>query len=71
MSEKVVGILGGMGPGATVNFLAKVSAYCWQEAGDFPQSVRKVFKDSGVELFHDIKLLFAFPEYKVPLPGGR
>jgi len=26
MSEKVVGILGGMGPGATVNFLAKVIA---------------------------------------------
>ncbi len=52
-------------------YSAKALAYCWQEAGDFPQSVRKVFKDSSVELFHDIKLLLAFPEYKVPLPGGR
>jgi len=49
----------------------KALAHCWQEAGDFPQSVRKVFKDSGVKLFHDVKLLFAFPEYKVPLLGGR
>lgn len=52
-------------------YSAKALAHCWQEAGDFPRSVRRVFKDSGVELFHDVKLLLAFPEYKVPLPGGR
>jgi len=52
-------------------YSAKALAYCWQEAGDFPQSVRKVFKNSGVKLFRDVKLLLAFPEYKVPLPGGR
>lgn len=50
---------------------AKALAYCWQEADDFPQSVRKVFKNSGMKLFRDIKLLLAFPEYKVALPGGR
>jgi len=52
-------------------YSAKALAYCWQEAGDFPQSVRKVLKNSGLRLFRDIKLLLAFPEYKVPLPGGR
>ena len=52
-------------------YSAKALADCWQEADDFPQSVRKVFKDSDVKLFHDVKLLLAFPEYKVPLPGGR
>jgi len=50
---------------------AKALAYCWQEADGFPQSVRKVFENSGIKLFQDIELLLAFPEYKVPLPGGR
>ncbi len=52
-------------------YSAKALAYCWQEANDFPRSVKKVFKDSGIKLFQDIELLLAFPEYKVPLPGGR
>jgi hypothetical protein len=51
-------------------YSAKALAYCWQEAGDFPQSVREVFKNSGVKVFDDVKLLLAFPEYRVPLPGG-
>jgi len=49
---------------------AKSLAYCWQEANDFPRSVRKVLRNSKLELFQDVKLLLAFPEYKVPLPGG-
>jgi len=53
------------------DYSAKLLAYCWQEANDFPQSVKKVFIDSGIALFQDIKLLLAFPEYKVSLPGGR
>jgi hypothetical protein len=52
-------------------YSAKALAYCWQEAGDFPQSVKKVFRDSGVKLFRDAKLILALPEYKVSLPGGR
>lgn len=51
-------------------YSAKTLAYCWQEANDFPESVRKVFRKSGIELFQNIKLLLAFPEYKVVLPGG-
>ena len=53
------------------DYSAKLLAYCWQEANDFPPSVKKVFIDSGIALFQDIKLLLAFPEYKVSLPGGR
>jgi len=46
---------------------AKALAYCWQEADDFPRSVKKVFKNSGIDLFQDIRMLVAFPEYTVPL----
>jgi len=45
-------------------------AYCWDKANDFPESVRKVFRDSEIDLFQNVELLFAFPEYEVPLPGG-
>ena len=51
-------------------YSAKALAYCWQEASDFPECVRKVFKKSGIELFQNIELLLAFPEYQVALPGG-
>lgn len=52
-------------------YSAKELARCWQQANDFPESVRNVFQSSGIELFQNIELLLAFPEYKVPLPGGN
>jgi hypothetical protein len=52
-------------------YSAKALAYSWQEANDFPPEVKKVFRDSGISVFKDIKMLMAFPEYKVPLPGGK
>lgn len=52
-------------------YSAKSLAYCWQEANDFPKSIRRVFKGSGIKLFQNADILLAFPEYKVPLPGGR
>ncbi len=52
-------------------YSAKSLAYCWQEANDFPEDVRRVFRNSKIELFQNIELLLAIPEYKVPLPGGR
>ena len=48
---------------------AQELANCWQKADDFPESVRKVFKDSEIDLFQNVELLLAFPEYKVPLPS--
>jgi hypothetical protein len=52
-------------------YSAKSLSYCWQEANDFPPEVRGVFQDSGISVFKGIKMLVAFPEYKVPLPGGK
>ncbi len=52
-------------------YSAKSLAYCWQQAGDFPSSVITAFKNSGITLFQNIELLLAFPEWKVPLPGGK
>ena len=52
-------------------YSARALAYCWQEANDFPESIRNVFIKSGIGLFKNVKLLLAFPEYKVPLLGGR
>ncbi len=49
---------------------AKALAYSWQEANDFPESVKKMFRRSGIALFKNAELLLAFPEYQVPLPGG-
>ena len=49
---------------------AKALVYCWQEANGFPGCVRNVFKKSKIKLFQNIELLLAFPEHKVPLPGG-
>jgi len=43
----------------------------WSEAVGLPEDIRKVFNDSDVKLFNNAELLFAFPEYKVPIKGGR
>ena len=45
-------------------------AMCWQEADGFPESVTTVFNQSDFKQLHDIELLLAIPEHKVPLPGG-
>jgi len=52
-------------------YSAKALAHCWQESRNFPSEVRRVFRRSGINIFQDIEMLVAFPEYKVPLPGGR
>jgi len=46
-------------------------AHSWQEADDFPESVNRAFRRSGIALFENIELLLAFPEYKVNLEGGK
>ena len=52
-------------------YSAKALAYCWQQANGFPAEVKKVFRDSSIPLFRNVKMLAAFPEYKVALPGGK
>lgn len=51
-------------------YSAKALAHCWQ-GNDFPPEVRKVFQNCNIALFKDIRILMSFPEYKVPLPGGK
>jgi hypothetical protein len=51
-------------------YSARALAYCWQDADGFPQSVRWVFDESGIEAFEDIQMLLGIPEHQVPLPGG-
>jgi len=48
-------------------------AICWQYSKDFPESVIKTFRNSSTPCFNkdiDIEMLFAFPEYEVPLHGS-
>ena len=52
-------------------YSAKALAYSWQKADGFPAEVKKVFKNSGIDLFQDIQMLIAFPEYTVPLKPYR
>ncbi|WP_194840956.1 DUF6946 family protein [Filobacillus milosensis] len=45
-------------------------AYKWEAAENFPPSVKRVFEQSQIPLIQEVELLYGFPEYKVPLPGG-
>ncbi|MEH7235899.1 DUF6946 family protein [Bacillus sp. JJ1562] len=46
-------------------------AHSWEEAKHFPKCVQRAFKQSGISVFQDVKLLYGFPEYKVKIPGGN
>ena len=50
---------------------AKSLAYSWTEAQGFPQEVSRAFMDSGIPVLNDIQFLLGYPEYDVPLPGGK
>lgn len=52
-------------------YSARSLAYCWQEADGFPVNIVMTFQKSKIDLFKNVELLFAFPEYKVPLLGGK
>ena len=52
-------------------YSAKTLAYAWHETDDFPPNVKQAFKQSNSDIFRNIEMLFAIPEYKVRLPGGR
>lgn len=47
-------------------YSARTLAYSWQEATGFPTEVGSVLESQ----FPSTELLLAFPEHKVPLPGG-
>ncbi len=51
-------------------FSAHALAHCWEQAQGFPPEVAGVFAQSAIPAFEHLELLLAFPEYRVPLPGG-
>jgi len=51
-------------------YSAKALAHCWQNADDFPASVRAVLDSSPFPRFHALTMLLGLPEHQVPLPGG-
>ena len=52
-------------------YSAKSLAYSWTEAREFPAEVAQALRDSGIPALQDTQFLLGFPEYDVPLPGGR
>ena len=46
-------------------------AKAWEEASGFPHEVEQIFAKSGNDLFQDMEILYAFPEFKVPITGGN
>lgn len=54
-----------------VGYSAYELANSWEGTDKLPNSIERAFKQSGLKLFENVTLLYGFPEYKVPLPGGR
>ena len=52
-------------------YSAKTLAHCWEAAGGFPESVSRVFADSGFPVLRDMEFLIGLPEHQTFLVGGR
>ena len=52
-------------------YSARALASSWEDAGDFPSEVQQVFSECEFPVLQDMQLLLGFPEYQVPLRGGR
>ena len=47
---------------------ARTLAHCWEDCGGFPAEITTILRHPTLR---EIKPLLIFPEWKVPLPGGR
>jgi len=52
-------------------YSAKSMAESWQSAGGFPESVKSVLLSSSDPNIASLEFVAGFPEFQVPLPGGR
>lgn len=50
-------------------YSAKMLAHCWEDSDGFPQEIDSILNRS--DSLRGIKPLLIFPEWKVPLPGGK
>ena len=48
---------------------ARTLAHCWEDGDGFPPEIAKLFTQS--DALRELESLLIFPEWKVPLPGGR
>lgn len=51
-------------------YSAKALAMAWEGINGFPKEVQRLFEESNISLFQNLNILYAFPEFKVPIPGG-
>lgn len=52
-------------------YSARALASSWEDADGFPGEVKRVISECAFPILHDVEILHGFPEYQVPLPGGR
>ena len=52
-------------------YSAKTLANCWEAAKGFPESVSRIFSDSGYPVLRDMEFVLGLPEYQTLLVGGR
>ncbi len=52
-------------------YSAKELAECWERANGFPAELQSIFSKSGNQIFSELELLLAIPEYKADLPDGK
>jgi len=50
-------------------YSAKAMAYCWHESGSWPPEIASTLDQ--IPSLKGLKPIFAIPEHKVPLPGGK
>jgi hypothetical protein len=52
-------------------YSAKELAECWEHSTGFPAELQELFSKSKNQVFNELELLLAIPEYQVDLPGGK
>jgi len=52
-------------------YSAKELAECWEQSNGFPIEIQSMFSKSGNQIFREMEMLLAIPEYKVDLPDGK
>lgn len=52
-------------------YSAKSLAHSWTEVAGYPSEISAAFEASGYPGLRELKFLLGFPEYDVPLPGGK
>jgi hypothetical protein len=52
-------------------YSAKELAECWEQANGFPSELQSTFAKSENQVFNELELLLAIPEYQVDLTDGK